>query len=324
MALRVTSGSGCGAALLWALALGWCTFVAALMTRADAIVPGAWIALAIFALAGLYLVALAIRATASASRFRGAAIELLTDPGVLGGKLEGVVHLRANTPAQLTLSNWNQNNDEESLLWESPARTVEGAFSFDVPFDCQPTSSGATWRLVLADDSHAVSFTVPVMQTAASSPAQTQRALRAARYDAPAVTKVKVEHGYAGTTVRLPLPSWLWHWYAFAVLVGAAAYLYSMIEIGGAVVIVLSVIPLPTLAMTVRRIDAGPGGLTLRYVLPRATRLAPADVGAAYDNGALHYELTFGGAVRSWTIITLRSRAEAEWVAYELRLAQGR
>ena len=89
----------------------------------------------------------------------------------------------------------------------------------------------------------------------------------------------------------------------------------------------LCAIPLPTLAMTVRRIDADRTGLTLRYAMLRGAKRIPAaalrDVGAVYANGAMHYELTFAGAEKaaSWTIITLRSRPEAEWVAYELRRA---
>jgi len=77
----------------------------------------------------------------------------------------------------------------------------------------------------------------------------------------------------------------------------------------------------------VRRIAADCTGLTLHYALLRGPKRIPAaplrDVGAVYANGALHYELTFVGAEKaaSWTIVTLRSHPEAEWVAYELRRA---
>jgi len=206
-------------------------------------------------------------------------------------------------------------------------------FSFDVPFDCEPTSGTASWRLLLEsrDGAHGQSVPVPVAQTATSSPAQTRQALRAATYDAPAETKVQVERG-AGTTVRLPLPSWVRLWYTLVVVVAAmcvgaaiiwpedAATIYGIAIV---ITIVLCAIPLPALAMTVRRIDADWRGLTLRYqMLRRAKSLPAGDVGAAYAHGALHYELTFSGAVPPWTIVTLRSRAEAEWVAYELRLPQ--
>jgi hypothetical protein len=332
MARRVTSGAALGAALLWAFAAAWIggvAFFAVLIVRSEIETPaGAWAALALFGVAGLFLLALAIRATIDAARFRGVSVELHTDPGVVGGKLAGVVHMRVPIPLQLTLTNWN--DDDENLVWESMPLDVDGgAFAFDVPFDCEPTSSTASWRLVVAtrDGRQSASFAVPLLRTEASSPAQTRLALRAAAYEAPATTKVTVERGHAGTTVRLPLPSWIATWYLIALLVVAAAYLCSvylwrdMIGIAIVAALVLAAIPLPTFAMTVRRIDADDRGLTLHYLLRGPKRVAVADVGAAYANGALHYELTFDGTAPSWTVLTLRSRAEAEWVAYELRRA---
>src|SRR5207248_8310152 len=127
-----------------------------------------------------------------------------------------------------------------------------------------------------------------------------------AAYDEPAGTKVEVERGAASTMVRFPLPSWLWRWYVIAAALGGAGYLAAtyiypdsaMFVIAAAVIVVLSLMPLPTLAMMVRRIDAQRGGLTLHHVfLRRAKRLDDVrDVGADYANGALHYELTFDGA----------------------------
>src|SRR2546423_6083247 len=95
MSLRVTSSGGCGAALLWGMAAGWSAGVAffvVLVARGDsAATAGAWAALALFGAVALYLLALAIRASVSAARFRGASIDLQTNPGVLGGTLAGVV-----------------------------------------------------------------------------------------------------------------------------------------------------------------------------------------------------------------------------------------
>jgi hypothetical protein len=340
MALRVTSGGGCAAALLWVFAGGWIAAVAGfawLATRGE-IAPAAWAVLAIFALGGLWLVAMAIRATANAVRFRGASVELHEDSGVLGGKLTGVLHLREPMPLQLTLSNWHYD-DSDDLIWESmplplDAGALDIPFSFDVPFDCEPTSDTASWRLLLEsrDGAHGQSVPVPIVQTSASSPAQTRQALRAATYDAPAETKVIVERGAASTTVRLPLPSWVRLWYTLVILIDAmcagAAIIWpddtaTIFGIAVLTTIVVCAIPLPTLAMTVRRIDADWRGLTLRFLMLRRAKTLPAgDVGAAYANGAEHYQLTFSGAVPPWTVVTLRSRAEAEWVAYELRLAQ--
>jgi len=333
MNVRVTSGGGCGAALLWALALAWCggiVFFAVVIARSGAGVSlAAWATLAFFGLAGVYLLALAIRASLSAAALRTAAIDLRAN--VLGGKLAGDIHVPPGR-FHLTLTNWRAG-DMEELLWEA-TQTIAGSgpFAFDVPFDCEPTSAAASWRLILAsiDGRHSASFTVPVERTAASSPAQTQRALRsAATFEKPPGTKVRVERGMAGTTVRLPLPSWVWRWYLIVIALAggsyiAAMYIYrgdatTMYGVAVAAIIVLCAIPLPTLAMTVRRIDADRGGLTFHYVLPRRKRLGGVrEIGAVYANGALHYELTFDGATPAWTIITLRSRAEADWVAYEL------
>jgi hypothetical protein len=332
MSLRVTSSGGCGAALLWVMAAGWSAavaFFAVLVERSEsAATAGAWAALALFGVVGLFLIALAIRASVSVARFRGVSIDLQTNPGILGGTLAGVVHLRHRMgPLQLTLSNWHLDDSDE-LLWESTttlgADALDLPFSFEVPFDCERTSGTASWRLVLAENA---SFTIPVMQTDASSPARTQQALRAATYAAPEGTKVTVERRFDGTTVRFPLPSWVARWYLIVLLLAAGAYLAAMYAMAAIGVVVLCAIPLPTLAMIVRRIDADRTGLTLRYAMLRGAKRIPAaalrDVGAVYANGAMHYELTFAGAEKaaSWTIITLRSRPEADWVAYELRRA---
>src|ERR1043165_7049656 len=151
------------------------------------------------------------------------------------------------------------------------------------------------------------------------------------RGEAPAKTKVTVLRGQDGrTTVRLPLPPWIAAWYAIALVVTIAAYLCSVYvwhDMPGIAIVfalVFAVIPLPAFAMTVRRIDADAHGLTLHYLLRGPKRIAVNDVGATDANG--DYELTFDGEAPRWTALTLRSRAEAEWVAYELRqgLAQRR
>jgi hypothetical protein len=336
MSLRLSSSAGCGAALLWALALAWCggiVFFALIVARSP-LAPslGAWAALALFAVVGLHLLTLAVRAARSAAALRNASVDI--DTAVIGGKLLGAVVVPEGT-YYLTLTNWRRG-DMDELLWESPAITVvkPGPFSFDVPFDTEPASDTASWRLVLesADARHSVSFPVPLQRTAASSPSQTQRSLRAASYDQPAGTKVEVERGAASTTVRFPLPSWTWRWYVLAAALGGAAYLAStyvyrddiMPGISIAVVVVLGLIPLPTLAMTVRRIEAGRSGLDFHYALRPPRRLGGVrDVSAVYAVGALHYELAFEPEKPSWTILTLATRREAEWVAYELRRALG-
>ena len=157
MARRVTSGAGCGAALLWALAVAWLGGIASfavVVARSEVVTPpAAWAALALFGMAGLFLMMLAIRATIDAARFRNVSVELHTDPGVIGGKLAGFVH--GAMPLEMTLRNWN--DDEEALVWESMPLDVDGgAFAFDVPYDCEGTS----WRLVLStrDGRHSASL----------------------------------------------------------------------------------------------------------------------------------------------------------------------
>jgi hypothetical protein len=335
MSLRVSSSAGCGAALLWALALAWCGGIVffGLVVARSPLAPslGAWAALALFAAVGFHLVTLAVRAARSAAALRNASVDI--DTAVIGGKLLGAVVVPEGT-YYLTLTNWRRG-DADELLWESPAITVvkPGSFSFDVPFDTEPTSDAASWRLVLesADARHGVSFPVPLQRAAASSPAQTQRSLRAAAYDEPAGTRVEVDRDAASTLVRFPLPSWTWRWYVLAAALGGAAYLAStyvyrdddaMPGIAIIVVVLLALMPLPTLAMTVRRIEAGPSGLSFHYALRPPRRLDNVrDVSAVYADGALHYELAFEPEKPSWTILTMATRREAEWVAYELRRA---
>jgi hypothetical protein len=334
MSERVTDSGGLAAALLWALALAWCGGIAffAVVVAASKVEPplGAWIALAFFGVVGLHLVTLAVRATRSAAAFRNAAVDVHT--ATLGGNVAGSIQVPEGT-FYLTLTNWHRDDSDE-LVWESPAATIarSGPFCFDVPFDCEPTSATASWRLIVEspDGRHSASFPVTVQQTAESSPAQTRRALRPETVAEPDETKVRIDRGAASTTVRFPLPSWTARWYVIVLAVAAAAYLAAtfvypeeaMRFIGIGTVILLALMPLPTLWMMVRRIDAERGGLTFHYVLPRQTRLDDVrDVDAVYVNGALHYELTFEPAKASSTIINLRTRREADWVAYELRRA---
>jgi hypothetical protein len=361
---RLTSGAGLGAAVIWVFALVWsaATVAAFAVVRSQGGPSGGlWFFFAAFALAGLFLLTSAVRTTGSAIRFRGVALDLQTDPGVLGGRLAGSFVMRASllrfAPLRVNLRNYRTNIDSEAmreLLWETSAAlsatpdptgpdTMQVPFSIDVPFDAEPTSRAADWRLRLTsrDAKHGVTFIVPVMRTAESSPAQTRQALRAAAYEPPPGSKLCVEPAPEGTTVRFPLPSWTWSYYGVLVLLAAAAWQLTdsvarqmgedpstVNRVAIAAAILLFGLPLATYAMTVRSIDASPRGLTLRYVMLRRPKHVAADTildVAPKFTSAQHYELVFAGSERasSMTIVNLRTQAEADWIAFELRRALG-
>src|ERR1043165_10000696 len=110
---RGTSGGGWGAALLWTLAPAGCggiAFFAIIIARSGVDVsPAAWATLAFFGLPGVYLLALAIRASLSAAALRTAAIDLRAN--VLGGKLAGDIHVPPGR-VHLTLTNWRTGGSD--------------------------------------------------------------------------------------------------------------------------------------------------------------------------------------------------------------------
>jgi hypothetical protein len=133
--------------------------------------------MSLFVAAGVYVLRMAIRATASAARFRGAGVELRS--GVTGGKVEGTVHVpEGDGPLELHLRCWRRYDGDTSddLLWETaqpagagypgPAGLMAVPFSFDVPRDCEPTSDApprTAWMLEVEDGKgRTMGFEVPV------------------------------------------------------------------------------------------------------------------------------------------------------------------
>jgi len=90
---RQKSSAGSGVALLWSFVIGWYGFLSIFVfvivsdRSKDATAP--LIIVAIFAVAGLLVVYIAIQASANAARFRGTELELQSTPGVLGGRVAG-------------------------------------------------------------------------------------------------------------------------------------------------------------------------------------------------------------------------------------------
>ncbi|HKO54614.1 MAG TPA: hypothetical protein VJ276_01980 [Thermoanaerobaculia bacterium] len=173
---------GCLVVFLWTFALAWNGILAVILAIfffrvgfPRGVGALAYLGfMALFVAAGIYVLRLAIRATASASRFRGAAVELRS--ATVGGKVEGTVHLpEGDGPLELHLRCWQQYGGDTSddLLWETAQPAGAGhpgaggmlalPFSFDVPPHCRPTSDGIAWKLEIEDAAgRSVSFEIPV------------------------------------------------------------------------------------------------------------------------------------------------------------------
>jgi hypothetical protein len=303
-----TSTAGCTVVFLWCFAVMWYGVVGTM-----ALVfyfkrePDQWGPLAflgLFALAGLLILWLAIKATTSAVRFRGAELDLQTIPGVLGGKISGVVRAPQRVaklaPLRFRLSSWRRFTDaSDDLLWEdyqpvehlmsSGGEMVTLPFSIRVPFDCEPTADSFYWRLELGSvkTKSSVDYEVPMARTAQSSEEQTRTALRRPVTQAPSGAAVKIDRQSGGIDVAFPLPSWFWKWYAFVVIVAVAAYGIAPIVLRrfradgmpgsfevmtyvvlSAIVLFLAGFPLISLALSVRRIHADRTGARIAYAFP--------------------------------------------------------
>ncbi len=154
----------------------------------------------LFPAVGVVFAVWAVRETVRRVLFGGAALELVTVPGVIGGKLAGVIrvprkveaadgfHLTLKCARTVSKETSDGRSTEEIVLWEDvqtiavdaerdPTRTAVPVL-FAVPHD-QPQSNPdaadpVAWRLELSADNPgidlAVRFEVPVFRTAESSP----------------------------------------------------------------------------------------------------------------------------------------------------------
>lgn len=308
-ASRVRSRSaGCGAAALWSFTVMWYGVVGIMAVlfyfKREPDQWGAFVVLGLFALAGLIVLGLAIAATTSAVRFRGAELELQTVPGVLGGKISGVVRVPRRVaelaPLRFRLSSWRRwSESSDDLLWEdfqpvappmsSGGDTVTLPFSMPVPFDCEPSSDSFYWRLGLCSlkTKSSVDYDVRVERTSQSSPEQTQVALRRSVRQAPPNVTTRIDRQSSGIDIVFPLPSWFWKWYGFVVVAAAAAFATASIvlermtadgmppafrlmtyAIISGVVLFLAGFPLISLALLVRRVHADRAGLQIAYMFP--------------------------------------------------------
>ncbi|MGZ7042732.1 MAG: hypothetical protein ACXVH7_13145, partial [Thermoanaerobaculia bacterium] len=323
--------SGWGAVILWAFAVMWngavltMTLVVYLREPAN---TAALAVIGVFALAGLFLLAIAIKATSNAARFRGTELELQSSPGVLGGKLTGVMHLPQRVlragPLQFRVSSWRREDDSpDELLWEmvepagqpriTGAETAVLPFSIRLPFDCEATgSSGGNrfyWDLMLRRESGKgfVRFEVPVARTSESSEAQTRIALRPVTSREPARTTARLHPSADGVEVVLPLPTWFWKWYGFFAIVTPLALFLTREFVGeprllylgiSGVALFFLLFPLVSLSLTVRRVRANRSGVEIAYTFPVrrpviVKREELADIEASYSGSAMKYFVRF-------------------------------
>ncbi len=203
---RVSCQGGAGVVAIWFFALVWngiSTPVAWFVPRQAAKQgePWMWVAM-LFPAVGALLLVWAIRATLRWRRFGVSTLELKTFPGVVGGRLEGRLHLNVPLEARsgmafrlecvhrYTSGSGDDRNTHESLQWQQERRVPRERFSlgptgsavpvgFTIPYDCAPSrdwdrDDEILWRLtagaaVPGVDYHA-QFEVPVFRTAESSP----------------------------------------------------------------------------------------------------------------------------------------------------------
>jgi hypothetical protein len=213
----------------WTFAFFWNVLTWPVLPRALAAArwdePAAW-ALLLFPAVALGLLAWALAASWHQLRFGSAVLELTTLPGVIGGRLEGVVQLarpflpEGGFSAQLDcVREGRDDSGSESILWQEsvqiPASAVRRGprgsavpIRFEIPWGEAPTCDAGRggqailWRLTLGAAAPGIDlrthFTVPVFVTAASDPAarrsgQPALAVRPAAELAPA---------FAGSRIR--------------------------------------------------------------------------------------------------------------------------
>ena len=248
---RQKSSAGCGVALLWTFVIGWYGFLSIFVfvilsdRSKDATAPLAIVA--IFAVAGLLVVYVAIQASANAARFRGTELELQSTPGVLGGRIAGnfrvPLHVLKLGPLDVHVGarkRYRLGDDSHSdLLWDVSERLgqplMSGGdiatlpFSVRLPYDAEPSAIAAsveyywTVQLQTPGGKSFTSFEVPVARTAQSSAEQTMATLRPAVTSAPAEATAQVNRTMNGVEITLPSPSWTWKWFAFLVTATAIA-----------------------------------------------------------------------------------------------------
>lgn len=193
----------------------------------------------LFPVIGAGLLAWAVRATTRYLKFGVSVLELTTRPGVVGGKLAGVVRIPGDllppdgfrvmltSVNRRTTGSGKNRSTSESILWQEegtfhPARQATGTVvpvAFAIPPDAPPTDTtdpadAIVWRVALSAQvpgvDYAARFEVPVFRTdqgEISGPdiqVATPAPLDLAHYQQPPDSRVQVNVNRRGTEVVFP------------------------------------------------------------------------------------------------------------------------
>ena len=199
---RIRSSNRGTAIVAWVMALFWngVSLPVAVLALPEALERGEYGALfvLIFPLIGVGLLVWAMRATIRLRKFGNSTFELNTRPGVVGGRLAGVIQTSLTEPPEggMTVSlscvrkYRSGKNTRQQLLWEEEinvpqlrlGRGPQGFYApveFLIPYDCRPHDDSnprdrITWNLSASAETPGVDFAaqfdVPVFMTAESSP----------------------------------------------------------------------------------------------------------------------------------------------------------
>jgi hypothetical protein len=204
---RITDSSKTEIVLAWSFALFVLLFSVPLVFafRDEVLEKGNNLALLglIFPIAGLGLLTWAIRATIRWKRFGVSTLQMTSLPGVVGGPVAGTIETGLRTIPEngflITLRSIRRTrtrrgrsrSTHEKILWQEEQRIrreelfpgprgTSTRFSFQVPFDCEPSSerdsaSRVLWRLQAEAEVPGVDFSstfeIPVFRTERSSTA---------------------------------------------------------------------------------------------------------------------------------------------------------
>jgi hypothetical protein len=322
-----------GVVFVWGFAAFWNALLAAIFFSArNAGAPPMvlYAAASPFILVGIFLLGFAVSVTIRTIHFRSLVLHLETLPGVVGGRLAGMIQgaegvLRADMA--LRLACWRRavlSDSSNEVVWEDvvdiPAGTMmrspSGAsvpFRFDVPFECEPTGAQDDriyWQLTVQTRRRAVVgvFEVPVHRTERSSPDINEKSLRPRAVSQPPYSKLQATRASDGAIeIRFPRPTWLWKWWLFTLVVAASSFVAVRerlaAEFGAAAYVVAAAAVLFLIAIiemgvffSPRRLRVGRDELRMRFLSSfRRTKVMPsaeiADFIAKYDNSTRKYDV---------------------------------
>ena len=186
---RIPSASKFRLAFAWAVAVV-CNaisslFLIVLFTEND--LPLLFYLFLLFPVASLGILAWALVITVRWFRYGTSVFQMAAVPGVIGGQLAGVIHVRVKVQPpdgfRLGLKCLREGAESETVLWEDeqvvarqlrqadPARTAIPVL-FNIPYECEETSGAPAtrWRLEAKGGSFHATFEAPVFKTDASDP----------------------------------------------------------------------------------------------------------------------------------------------------------